>query len=213
MSSPFAQQLARRAQAVGLGLDSDLSSGVEVYFEMLRRWNRRINLTGLDLDALTDEGIDRLFIEPLIAARHVTPSTSSIIDLGSGGGSPALPLALAARAGSLTMVESRVKKSVFLREAAREMGLIATVLTVRYEETLEREELIGAFDTLSSRALRLNSTDLDRVGRFVRTGGRLLLFRSGSGASQLAPSAPLSRLEAHPLPRHRSELLIFEKVA
>lgn len=192
-------------------LDGSLSSGLEVYFEMLRRWNRRINLTGLDLDALTPDGVDRLFIEPLIAARHIAPGTKSIIDLGSGGGSPALPLALAARAESLTMIESRTRKSVFLREAARELSLAATVLTVRYEEALEREELTGVFDTLSCRALRLSSSDLVKAGLFVRAGGRLLLFRSAAEVSELNAGSPLSLLDVQPLPRPGSELLVLQE--
>ena len=192
-------------------LDTSLSSGLEVYFEMLRRWNRRINLTGLNLDELTPDGIDRLFIEPLIAARHLAPGTSSIIDLGSGGGSPALPLALAARAASLTMVESRTRKSVFLREAARELGLAAAVLTARYEEALERADLAGAFDTLSCRALRLSSADLAKVGTFVRPGGRLLLFRSTSETEELTLGPPLSQFDSQPLPRPDSKLLVLQR--
>ena len=115
-----------------------LASALEAYFELLRRWNRKINLTGLDLDALTGEGVDRLFVEPLLAARHVTPETARIIDLGSGGGSPAIPLTLAVPGASVTMVESRAKKSVFLLEAARELALEARVLTARYEDLLKQ---------------------------------------------------------------------------
>jgi 16S rRNA (guanine527-N7)-methyltransferase len=210
VSGSFAQQLAERAQAAGLTLDETLSSGVQAYFELLRRWNRRINLTGLNLDALTTDGIDRLFIEPLIAARHVAPRTTSIIDLGSGGGSPALPLALAARA-SVTMVESKTKKSVFLREAARELGLTGTVLTVRYEEALEREELLGAFDTLSCRAVRLGTADLAKVAQFVRSGGRLLLFRSEGEANALTPEPPLSVVDCEPLPGPHNKLLVLQR--
>jgi 16S rRNA (guanine527-N7)-methyltransferase len=177
---------------------------------MLRRWNRRINLTGFDLDALTMDGLDRLFVEPLIAARYVGPGATSIIDLGSGGGSPALPLALAAGA-SVTMVESRGKKCVFLREAARELGLAATVLSVRYEQALKREELISAFDVLSCRALRLTFTDSTNVGCFVRPGGRLLLFRSGGEPDEPRPEPPLLWLDAQPLPKPPSQLVIFQK--
>jgi len=206
----FAEQLAQRAEAAGVALDARLSASLAVYFELLRRWNRRINLTGLDLDAISDDGIDRLFIEPLIAARHVAPGTVSIIDLGSGGGSPALPLALAVSGASITMVESRVKKSVFLKEATRELGLSAAVLTVRYEEALGDEGLTAAFDTLTCRALRLSSADIAKVETFVRPGGRLLLFRSAQ--SELSGSVTLPRLESHPLPRPGSELIVFQKV-
>ena len=211
-TASFVEQLVQRAEAAGVTLDTNLSAALGVYFEMLRRWNRRINLTGLDLDALTPDGIDRLFIEPLIAARVVTPATNSIIDLGSGGGSPAIPLTLAVPNASITMVESRARKSVFLKEVARELGLTARVLTVRYEDALGDAALTGAFDTLTCRALRLSSNDMMKVQLFVRPGGRLLLFRSAGEKGELLGSGELTQLESQPLPRPESELIVFEKV-
>ena len=210
-TAPFAEQLAERAEAAGVVLDTRLSSALTVYFELLRRWNRRINLTGLDLDALTIDGVDRLFIEPLLAARHVAPGTASIIDLGSGGGSPAIPLTLAVPDASLTMIESRARKSVFLKEAARELGLSATVLTVRYEEALGFQDLRAAFDTMTCRALRLSSKDLAKVERLVRSGGHLLLFRSAHDRHEL-PVPTLTEVESQPLPRLGSELLVLRKL-
>ena len=57
------------------------------------RWNRKINLTAL---TDPDEAIDRLLLEPLVAARYLpVPGEPSLMDIGSGGGSPAIPLKLA----------------------------------------------------------------------------------------------------------------------
>jgi 16S rRNA (guanine527-N7)-methyltransferase len=93
------------------------------YFDLLFRWNQKINLTSL---TNIDEAIDRLLLEPVAAARELAHSPS-IIDLGSGGGSPAIPLALALSAPRLVMVESRSRKAAFLREAVRELGMNAVV--------------------------------------------------------------------------------------
>ena len=206
----FTELLRDRARQAGLLVEGPLAAALEAYFELLRRWNRKINLTGLNLDALTSEGMDRLFIEPLLAARHVAPGTVRIIDLGSGGGSPAIPLTLAVPSASVTMVESRTKKSVFLLEAARELGLEARVLTVRYEDALGQGELIEAFDTLTSRALRLDSHDVAQVHTLVRDGGRLILFRSAS-PDELKVAPPLALVQVEPLPRPDSQLLVLEK--
>ena len=73
------------------------ADSLDAYYRLLARWNRTINLTALSLDPLADEALDRLFIEPLAAAPYirealdVTP-LSVWFDLGSGGGSPAIPL-------------------------------------------------------------------------------------------------------------------------
>ena len=209
--SPFTKLLNERAQQAGLAMEGRLVSALEAYFELLRRWNRKINLTGLDLDALTAEGIDRLFIEPLLGARHVTPGTTRIIDLGSGGGSPAIPLTLAIPGASVTMVDSRSKKSVFLLEAARELALEARVLTARYEDLLKRDDLIHEFDTLTSRALRLGSRELSQVQGFIRPGGRMVLFRSAIDSEEFAVRSPLSFESTQPLPREGSELVILQR--
>jgi 16S rRNA (guanine527-N7)-methyltransferase len=209
--SPFTELLTERAQQAGLPIEGRLLSALDAYFELLRRWNRKINLTGLNLDTPTAEGVDRLFIEPLLGARHVTPGTTRIIDLGSGGGSPAIPLTLAIAGASVTMVESRSKKSVFLLEAARELALAARVLTARYEDLLKREDLIQAFDTLTSRALRLGSREVAQVQNFVRPGGRLVLFRSAINSGGLAERSPLLFEYKQPLPGEGSELVVLQR--
>ena len=93
-------RLTRRASKAGVFLPDDLAAKLVVYYELLERWNRKINLTSLeDLD----QAIDRLLLEPVIAARHLPAGTEplDIMDVGSGGGSPALPLALAGGARAI----------------------------------------------------------------------------------------------------------------
>src|SRR3954454_18706272 len=100
----FRTRLSRRASRVGVAVPDDLGSRLAIYYELLERWNRKINLTALEDP---DVAIDRLILEPLIAAKYLPAHTDAIrlIDIGSGGGSPALPLALAAGPRlSLTMV-------------------------------------------------------------------------------------------------------------
>ncbi len=85
-------RLARRASRAGVFLTDDLSEQLAVYYELLERWNRKINLTALDDP---DLAIDRLLIEPVVASRYLPQGPITLMDVGSGGGSPALPLTLA----------------------------------------------------------------------------------------------------------------------
>src|SRR4051812_32713562 len=129
----FKERLSRRARRAGIAVPAGLSDRLWVYFQLLAKWNAKINLTGLDLDDPTPEAIDRLLIEPLLAAPH-GDGARSLMDIGSGGGWPALPLALALGNIKLTMVEVKTRKSVFLREAARQLELHdAVVVTARHE--------------------------------------------------------------------------------
>lgn len=161
------------------------------YHELLRKWNRKINLTAIDDP---DEAVDRLLLEPVLAARHVPGSARRLLDVGSGGGSPAIPLALALPSLTLTMVEVKTRKSAFLREAIRQLGLArATVETARYEELLARPELHESFDVVSLRAIRVEGSSLVTLQAFLAPDGQLLLFR-GPGGPEI-PSAVVPPLE------------------
>ncbi len=166
---------------MGVPLAEELALHLSVYYELLERWNRKINLTSLDDP---DEAIDRLLLEPVVAARAVaTTSIRELIDIGSGGGSPALPLAMALGPQvRLTLVEVKARKSAFLREAVRHLDLHnAVVENARCEELLGRPELLEHFDLLSVRAVRVEARMLMTFQAFLRPGGHLLLFRGPSG--------------------------------
>ncbi len=187
----FRTRLARRAGKTGLFIPDDLTARLTAYYELLSRWNRKINLTALDDP---DEAIDRLLLEPLVAARHVAPGARGLLDVGSGGGSPAIPLKLATPSLALTMVEVKTRKSAFLREAIRQLELErVTVETSRYEELLARPELHEAFDLVSMRAVRVETSTLLTLQAFLAPNGQLFLFR-GPGGPQI-PSAVVPPLE------------------
>jgi 16S rRNA (guanine527-N7)-methyltransferase len=210
----FQDRIARRARRAGVPLPADVGAGLETYFRLLATWNTKTNLTGLDLDDPSPETLDRLLIEPLVAARHAPAGAKTMIDIGSGGGSPALPFALAYPGISLLMVESKTRKSVFLREAVRALSLpSATVATQRFEELLARPDLHERHDLLTIRAVRVESRVLMSLQAFVRPNGHLLLFR---GASAADPSEtvhpPLSWKATFPLiEAQRSRLVVLEK--
>lgn len=208
----FAQRLARRARRAGIGVPPDLADQLWIYLELLFRWNVKINLTSLSAET-PDETIDRLLIEPLIASRHVLVSDRHMIDVGSGGGSPAIPMRLAAPHLKLVMVESKARKSAFLREALRKLEINGTVETARFEELLTRPEFHENFDMLTVRAVKVDSRTLSTLQAFVRPGGRILLFgraNQQAGAGWTAP--PLQWQSAVPLATQDAELSILEKL-
>ena len=185
MARDFKTRLTRRAGKAGLFLEDHLASALTAYYDLLARWNRKINLTSLDNP---DEAIDRLLLEPVVAGRALAGTgVRELIDIGSGGGSPAIPLVLTLGPDvALTMVEVKARKSAFLREAVRHLQLPkATVETSRYEELLSRPELLESFDLLTTRAVRVEPRILMTLQAFVRLGGQVALFRGPAG-----PDAP-----------------------
>ena len=170
-----------------------------------------MNLTALDE---SDKGLDRLLIEPLVAGAHVPVGRSRVVDIGSGSGSPAIPLKLARPGLRLLMVESKARKAAFLREACRHLQLSGVdVETARFESLLARADLHEVHDVLTVRAVRLEARALNGLQAFLRPGGFLFLFRGGSGSdvpADLMP--PLSWRETLPLVDVLgSRLVVLEK--
>jgi 16S rRNA (guanine527-N7)-methyltransferase len=208
-SREFQDRLTRRARRAGVALPSALSLKLEVYYRLLAAWNEKMNLTGLDLAEQGPTAIDRLLVEPLVAAKHASPITR-MIDIGSGGGSPAIPLALALSAQRVLLVEAKTRKSVFLREALRALEMTeAEVVTSRFEQLLTKPELHEAHELLTLRAVRVEAAVLMNLQAFVRPGGELFLFRAASGAGSpgtLMP--PLSWKATYPLLESQGSRLV-----
>lgn len=213
----FQERLLRRGRRAGVVVPPELGAKLEIYYRLLATWNQKINLTGLNLLEPTPEALDRLLVEPLVAARHVAaPAGQRLIDVGSGGGSPAIPFSLALSGSKLLLVESKTRKSVFLREALRALDMEGSeVVTARFEELLSKPELHEAHDILTVRAVRVEGRVLMGLQAFVKPGGQILLFRSTAGADPSGTlTPPLSWRATFPLIESlRSRLIVIEKRA
>ncbi len=207
------EKIARRASKAGLSPSQALLDGLEAYFELLRKWNRKVSLTSLPVDVAGDEAIDRLLVEPVLAARFLPGHTKTVIDIGSGGGSPAIPLKLAAPGISMRMVESKTRKAAFLREVTRALALNETeVDAVRFEELLARPSLHETADVVTMRAVKVEGKTLAGLQFFLRPGGLLLLFGARSRVSANATTPQLIPSAAHPLLKQwGSQLEVLEK--
>ena len=212
----FQDRLIRRARRAGVSISPEVRAKLEIYYRLLATWNEKINLTGLNLAEPNSDALDRLLVEPIVAARHVSATVRRVIDIGSGGGSPAIPLALAMPSMQLLMVESKTRKSVFLKEALRSLDLAhADVVTARFEELLSRPDLHEAHDLLTVRAVRIETRILMTLQAFVRPGGQLFLFRGAVTADPAETvTPPLAWHATYPLVEAaRSRLIVLDKRA
>jgi 16S rRNA (guanine527-N7)-methyltransferase len=210
-------RLQRRARRADVVLSPSLIDGLERYYQLLAKWNAKINLTAFSLGSEgNDEAIDRLIVEPLRAVRHLGRQMGSMLDVGSGGGSPAIPMKLALPGVGLRLVEAKTRKAVFLRQAVRELALSDVIVeTTRYEELLSRPELHESLDLITMRAVRVESRTLIALQAFLKPGGQLYLFR-GPAATDVATSLPpeLSWSATYPLVESlRSRLVVLSKTA
>ena len=184
-------KVSRRASKAGIGLSDTTVAELVAYFELLRKWNRKVALTSLPVENCGDEAVDRLLIEPAAAVKYFPDDTLAILDVGSGGGSPAIPLKLLMPEVALRMVESKTRKAAFLREAIRVLELDRTeVDAVRVEELLARPSLHDAADTVTLRAVRLDRRLILAVQALLRPGGALCVF-----TTERVPLPPLTGSE------------------
>lgn len=212
----LADRLAERCAARGVPCAREVADLLATYLGLLTKWNKTINLTAFQLDPMSDEAIDRLIVEPLVAAKMIQGILLSggqaqhLVDLGSGGGSPAIPLKMACPGLRLSMVESKTRKSAFLREAIRQLHLFdSVVLTVRMEDIETDQSLHQAAQTVSVRAVRMDEAAWRAIGSLLSPGGTVVWFRSH--AEGPAFPASFARESSSQLPDDKGEILLLRK--
>lgn len=210
--------LGRAGVTVAGGTIDDLAR----FFELLREAGARQNLTRIVDEA---DWVEKHALDALLGLTELPADADSLVDVGSGGGVPGIPLALARPGWRVTLIESERRKAAFLEEAARALG-IADRVTVR----AERAERAGRDPALRDaaaaavvRAVGAAATCLELALPLVRPGGRAVLYRGPAHADEdlaaaraaaplLGGGAPRSRALALPSGAGRC-LLIVPKVA
>jgi 16S rRNA (guanine527-N7)-methyltransferase len=148
------------------------------YRDLLLKWNARVNLTAASTAAEIDEHIaDCLHLVP-----HL-PATGRVLDVGSGGGLPAVVLAIERPDLAIVAIEPTHKKHAFLRTAARELGLAnLEPLAERWEDHAGRD-----YAAATSRAFIELARWLEIGASFVASGGIVLGME---GRDRLDPLPP-----------------------
>jgi len=165
--------LARRAQ---LELSADQVARLSRYIDLLFAANERMNLTRIaDRAAAEVQHVgDSLTLLPLLPreAHHLA-------DVGSGGGVPGIPLAIARPDVGIALIESTQKKAGFLREAAHDLGLNnVTVHPVRAEDSgAKASALRESFDVVVARAVATLDWLAEWCLPLARKGGTMLAMK------------------------------------
>ncbi len=172
----FSARLVERCGALDVAVTEAQLDQLWRYYELLGKWNQRTNLTALNLSELSAATIDRLIVEPLSAKVAIPEYVDGAwVDLGSGGGSPAIPLKIVLHHLKLTMTESRSRKAAFLREAARAVGLSGVHVVSDRFETL-RSQSRGSVQLVTTRAVRLDSSVVSLVRDLLVPNGIFVSF-------------------------------------
>lgn len=156
MPLPLAEDLAPYQKWLP-PLRAEQMAQLQAHLDLLYVWNRKINLTAI---RDTKEAAGRHVAESLFVSGMIPDGECSVCDLGSGGGFPGIPVAIARPRATVTLVESDLRKGVFLREATRGLPN-CRVASVRFEEVHE------SFQFVVTRAVNLAMVDTGPVSENV----------------------------------------------
>jgi 16S rRNA (guanine527-N7)-methyltransferase len=173
---------------------------LDIYERELLAWNQRVNLIGPEAVANVREHID----EAVVAAAHLQP-VGNVLDFGSGGGLPAIPMAIVSPEARFHLVEVDKKKWAFLKHVARECGLNAVVVDDRLQRALPRFPPSLRFSLVTSRAVGGPEEWVPLLRDRMEPGGRVALFQS---SPDVAPIAGFTRTDVFRLPRGASNYLV-----
>ncbi len=158
----------------------DFTRQVEIFHDLILNWSSRMNLISKnDLNQL----LERHILDSL-APLHSIPETGRLLDIGSGGGFPGIPLALCRPEMSVVLLESRHKKILFLKEVCRRLALGNVIFE---EIRLENFYPSMPFDIVTVRALPGWEKFLKKVKSLVSADGRIIYYKKAGMIEFISP--------------------------
>jgi len=177
--------LALGVAELGLTLSQQQVADLNAFLQELERWNRVHNLTSVEGEQASIDLhlIDSIAILPIM--REFLPSTQvQIADLGSGGGLPAIPIAIAQPDWRISLIEAVRKKTAFLQNVKGKLGLSnASIYSNRVEQVATQEP--GKYDAVISRAFTSLDRFLDLAEPFLKPGGLVFAMKAKRADEEL----------------------------
>ncbi len=206
----------REAEALGIAFDGDDLERLGAYLGLLLEANTRFNLTGVtDPDAAWIKHVlDSLTLLPYV----VSAGARRMIDVGSGGGLPGMPLAIVLPEVGVALLEATRKKAVFLEETARRLGLANVSVVNERAETVghDRQRHRERYDVVVARAVGRLAVLLELALPLVKVGGHLLAIKGRQAKQEIADAqTALRRLHGAPVRTERTPtgtIVVVEKL-
>jgi len=182
MSEEARLGVLRLADQWSFAVATEVADLIALYMQQLLVWNKRVNLTGArSLEDLLGEHLPDSF-----ALAKLVPEGLEVVDVGSGGGLPAIPFALLRRDCRVTLVEPRAKRIAFLNTVARVCGCVSVEISRKRLEDFRGSR----FSVAMSRATFAPEERLRLAPPLVVPGGRMIVLTT----SQVRPEVTQHRL-------------------
>ncbi len=183
------------ARQHGVEVEGALHERLADYLDRLLAANRAFNLTAITdpAEAWSKHVLDSLSLVPEL--RALAPG-AGVVDVGSGGGLPGIPLALALPEQRFTLLEATGKKARFLAETARALGLDNVQVVAARAESFARGPERERFAAATARALSRLPVLLELTLPLVRVGGLSLAIKGEQAPAEIAEAQAALRLLA-----------------
>lgn len=177
--------LKEKASSYGIEISEDLSNKLEIYGELLKDWNSKINLTAIT----DDEGIAvKHFLDCLLVTKSAEfKSGMKVIDVGTGAGFPGLVIAAAYPELRVTLLDSTGKKLKAVQDMAEKMGVTnAAVVHMRAEDAGKNPDFREQYDFATARAVAELRVLAEYTLPFVKKGGMFLSLKGSTALNELS---------------------------
>lgn len=177
--------IANKFAALSIETTAEQEALLERYLDILLEYNSRFNLTAI---TSREDAIVKHLADSMAATAYI-PQGGSLIDIGSGGGCPAIPLKIMRPDIALTMADSVGKKVNFLNTVIAELGITnACALHIRAEE-LARSDVRESFDVATARAVASLPILLELASPLIKTGGLFIAYKGENDEQAVAETA------------------------
>ncbi len=187
----------------------------EKYYNILIEYNKKFNLTAI---TEREEVIIKHFVDSLLGVDNITGN--KLIDIGSGGGFPAIPLKIFKPDVMLTMVDSTGKKCDFLNAVCQELEFkSAKAICTRAEDLAKDSIYRESFDVCTARAVARLNTLLEYCMPFVKVGGYFVAYK-GDATEELEEAqnaikilgGKLEKVDNYELEGAKRQIIVIKKI-
>jgi 16S rRNA (guanine527-N7)-methyltransferase len=197
--SMIADLLVRESANMGLTLSSENISAFETFASELIKWNRKVNLT-----AITAE--NEIAIKHFIDCLHLAPyilNDDILLDIGSGGGLPVIPLKIVKPETTMVSVDAVGKKINFQRHVIRLLGLQKIEALHSRIEDLHKTHL-GKFSLITSRAFTRLDHFVSLAAPLLAENGRIIAMKGSSADDEITISNDILKSLGFTITSHHS---------
>ncbi len=176
-------QIQSFAQEIGVHVDADTLHTLDLYLDLLLEANAQFNLTRI---TNPDEVEIRLIGDSLALGPLIPRKARTLLDIGSGGGVPGMPIAIAFPRVAVTLMDATGKKVRFLSETAAVIGARnVNAIQGRAEELAREPDHRERYDVVTARAVARLATLVELSLPFLRLGGRAILPKGSAAGEEL----------------------------